>query len=104
MTAVGTTLKPIADNWEWQYEGSCNNVDPETFFLEPLTRGKNKRDKERAALAICKTCPVKQACLNHALSIPEVYGVWGGMTEDQRQVLIEQSGIVHNTIRVSNYN
>ena len=52
MTAVGTTLKPIADNWEWQYEGSCNNVDPETFFLEPLTRGKNKRDKEQSALAI----------------------------------------------------
>jgi WhiB family redox-sensing transcriptional regulator len=104
MTAVSTTLKPIADNWEWQYDGACNGVDPEAFFLEPSTRGKSKREKEQKAIAICKTCPVKQVCLEHALSIPEYFGVWGGMTEDQRQTIIKRSGVVHSTIRVSNKN
>ena len=104
MTALSTTLKPIADNWEWQYDGACNGVDPEAFFLEPSARGKNKRHKEQKAVAICKMCPVKEVCLEHALSIPEYFGVWGGMTEDQRQTIIKRSGIVHSTIRVSNKN
>jgi WhiB family redox-sensing transcriptional regulator len=102
MTAVGATLKPIADNWDWQYDGACNGVDPDTFFLDPLVRGKNKRDKEQRAVAVCRTCPVKQTCLDHALTVPEYFGVWGGMTEDQRQEIIKQSGIRHSTIRVSN--
>jgi WhiB family redox-sensing transcriptional regulator len=104
MTAVSTTLKPVLDQWDWQFDGACNGIDPESFFLEPKSRGKDKRSVEQKAIAICNTCPVKQKCLDHALKVPEMFGVWGGMTEDQRQVLIEQSGIVHSTTRFSNYN
>lgn len=102
MTAVGTTLKPIADDWEWQYDGACNGIDPESFFCEPSMRGVKKRAREQKAIAVCKTCPVQQACLDHALRVPEYFGVWGGMTQDQRQAIIKRSGIIHNTVRVSN--
>jgi WhiB family redox-sensing transcriptional regulator len=102
MTAVGTTLKPIAYNWEWQYSGSCNGVDPEAFFLEPSARGKNKRDKEQKAIAVCNACPVRQTCLEHALMVPEYFGVWGGTTQEEREVLIQQRGITHSSTRVSN--
>jgi hypothetical protein len=30
---------------------------------------------------------VRTACLEHALNVPEQYGVWGGMTVEQRQAL-----------------
>jgi len=42
MTAVSTALKPIADQWSWQFEGACNGTDPESFFLEPNQRGDSK--------------------------------------------------------------
>ena len=77
-------IRPVADEWEWQYQGACKNVDPEIFFLEHGDRASTKIRKQEKALTICRTCPVIQQCLKHALSVPELYGVWGGMTADQR--------------------
>jgi WhiB family redox-sensing transcriptional regulator len=99
MTSVSKALKPIADNWEWQFEGACNGAETNEFFLEESMRGKNKRTRELSAIAICNTCPVKQACLDHALSVPEIYGVWGGMTEEQRLILSKRLGIVYEHLR-----
>jgi WhiB family transcriptional regulator, redox-sensing transcriptional regulator len=46
----------------------------------------------REALAICAGCPVRQACLDEALSFPasQQYGVFGGMTERQRRELLTE--------------
>lgn len=77
-------VKPIADLWEWQNEGNCVGVDPELFFLEYNMRDSVKRKREAEAKAVCKGCPVIAKCLNHALTVPEVYGVWGGMSADER--------------------
>ena len=77
-------LKPIADAWEWQQQGNCVGKDPEMFFLEHNMRDAAKRKKEMEAKAVCKGCPVIAKCLNHALTVPETYGVWGGLTADER--------------------
>lgn len=77
-------LNPVADAWEWQSEGNCVGKDPELFFLDFNMRSSTKTNKEREAKAVCKGCPVIAKCLNHALTVPEVYGVWGGMTADER--------------------
>jgi WhiB family redox-sensing transcriptional regulator len=100
MTLVSTSLKPGHDQWDWQFDGACNGIDPEAFFLEPSTRGKNKRSVEQKAIAICNTCPVRQKCLDHALKVPEMFGVWGGKTEEQRQSLVKELGIVYNATRI----
>lgn len=100
MTSVSKALKPVADQWEWQYQGACNGVDTDEFFLEENMRGKTKRTRELNAIAICNTCPVKQACLDHALKVPEVYGVWGGMNEESRHALAKRLGIVYGIIRI----
>jgi WhiB family redox-sensing transcriptional regulator len=99
MTVVSKALKPIADNWEWQFEGACVDADPESFFLEDGMRGSTKRIREKTAIAVCNTCPVKQQCLDHALNVPEVYGVWGGMTGEERQILAKRLGIVYEHLR-----
>jgi len=39
------------------------------------------------ALLLCRTCPVRLACLEHALSEGEHYGIWGGATPDERRRL-----------------
>lgn len=100
MTAVSKALKPVHDKWEWQYEGACRDTDPELFFLDPSMRGLNKRTRELNAVKICNTCPVKQACLDHALSVPEIFGVWGGMTEEQRHELLKKRGVKFEYIRI----
>ena len=100
MTVVSKALKPVLDNLEWQFEGACVDADPESFFLEPNMRGKEKRTREVNAKAICNTCPVKQKCLDHALKVPEIYGVWGGMTEEERHILAKKLGITYGYIRI----
>jgi WhiB family redox-sensing transcriptional regulator len=86
-------LHPIYDEWEWQEQGNCSKIDdPEIFFLEHAERGKEKRKKEQEALKICRSCPVKQKCLEHALRVPEFFGVWGGTTADERNAILRKRG------------
>lgn len=33
-------------------------------------------------------CPVRAQCAAHALQVREPYGVWGGLTEDEREELM----------------
>ena len=60
----------------------CHFADPELFFSEV--------DEEiAAAKALCGSCPVKNKCLDGALSRGEPCGVWGGqLIEDG--VIIER--------------
>ena len=49
----------------------CRVSDPELFFAE------SPRDVETAK-AMCRDCPLRQACLDGALARREPWGVWGG--------------------------
>lgn len=97
---VSKYLKPVHDRWEWQYQGACVGADTEQFFLDYNLRGPAKRKKEKQAIAFCNTCPVKLQCLEHALNTPEVYGVWGGMTEEQRNTILRKRGVSFEYLRV----
>jgi WhiB family redox-sensing transcriptional regulator len=60
-------------------------------FYPPLhfERKELKRSRERLAKSICKGCPVKDECLDHALRTDEPHGIWGGLNElERRQLLI----------------
>ncbi|MFY0406608.1 WhiB family transcriptional regulator [Solicola sp. PLA-1-18] len=81
---------PIQDSYEWQYEGACNDADPETFFSPEFERGPRRRARESAAKSFCARCPVVDACREHALSVQEPFGVWGGLTTHERQDLLQQ--------------
>ena len=71
----------------WQNRAACqstehNPVDPEIFFPDP-----DEVDKIAAAKALCDQCPVRQTCLDVALEGNDVYGIRGGMTEEERRPL-----------------
>ena len=78
---------PIADAWEWQVEGSCREADPQLFFHPEGERGPARRRRDAAAIAICAGCPVLEQCRQHGLTVREPYGVWGGLTEDDREAI-----------------
>lgn len=65
----------------------CQTVDPEIFFPDPTdVIGIEK------AKTLCGNCDQtnKNTCLSFALTNKVRYGVWGGLTSDERQKLVRQ--------------
>jgi WhiB family redox-sensing transcriptional regulator len=83
---VSAELVPLAALWDWQHEGLCRTSSPELFFHPEGERGPARRWRQRRAKAVCQECPVLLQCRRHALQVGEPYGVWGGMTEEEREV------------------
>jgi WhiB family redox-sensing transcriptional regulator len=79
---------PNADLWDWQLLGKCRGVDSSLFFHPEGERGPSRARREAEAKAICVTCPVIKECAAHALQVREPYGVWGGLSEGEREQLI----------------
>jgi WhiB family redox-sensing transcriptional regulator len=61
-------------------QAACaSNGDPDLWFPDH-----DQDDRRQEALRICAACPVRAACLAYVMSMPPQPGIWGGMTEDQR--------------------
>ncbi|MGI8534966.1 MAG: WhiB family transcriptional regulator [Mycobacteriales bacterium] len=88
MTDISRLPKPHSDLWEWQLLGSCRGKDTELFFHPEGERGSRRSNREAAAKAVCASCPVRRECRAHALSAHEPYGVWGGLSEHEREMLV----------------
>jgi WhiB family redox-sensing transcriptional regulator len=67
--------------------GACRTADPRLFFHPDGERGHERSRRDAAAVEICAGCPVLQQCRRHGLTVREQYGVWGGLTEDDREAI-----------------
>lgn len=67
---------------DWMDYANCTSTDPEVFFHEG--RGAHV---SRGAKEICNNCEVREDCLDYALDNNENYGVWGGLTAEERMKL-----------------
>lgn len=79
---------PVAETWDWQLDAVCKDLNTTLFFHPENERGRSRRKREEQAKAVCRQCPVMAQCREHALRVREPYGVWGGLTESERQQLI----------------
>lgn len=70
-------------NLTWRQHSACRGTDPDIFY--PVSD-----EEAEPAKAICATCPVREPCLEYALSTRERDGVWGGATERERRRMIRQ--------------
>lgn len=68
----------------WMAEGACVDEDPAIFF-PIVARGQHHMYDE--ARRLCDSCPVREACLAYALTHDEAWGVWGGLTAEERRAL-----------------
>ena len=76
---------------QWHARAACRGPQTEVFFPPPDNERKDERiRRERQAKAICRTCPVREACLDYAIRIREPHGIWGGLNELERRVIIER--------------
>lgn len=87
MTDISRLPAPQLEVWEWQLHGACRGQDTELFFHPEGERGPRRAAREAAAKAVCATCPVLLACREHALAVREPYGIWGGLSEQEREAL-----------------
>ena len=73
--------------WPWRHRAACRDVDS-TVFFSPDPEGAPAREaREAEAKAICARCPVIRECAGYALIAGERYGVWGGLSEQDRLAL-----------------
>lgn len=78
---------PMDTVWTWQEHAACQGVDQRLFFHPQNERGNLRRQRDRAAKSICARCPVRIECADYAVRAHEPYGVWGGLTEEDRAAI-----------------
>lgn len=62
----------------WMDYGLCAGIDAELFFP---ARGQSTNE----AKGVCARCPVREPCLDYALTHGIKHGVWGGLSERERR-------------------
>jgi WhiB family redox-sensing transcriptional regulator len=82
-----TAAAAMSDSRSWRNLAACAGHDLRLFFADS-----GARHEQAIALRICYSCPVRDECLEEALSGPERFGIWGGMTERQRGRLLVHRG------------
>ncbi|MFI9508638.1 WhiB family transcriptional regulator [Nocardia sp. NPDC052566] len=78
-------LSPVAEAWDWQMYGECRGMNSAVFFHPDRERGSMRAVRIGYAKRICHRCAVLEQCREFALSSGELYGVWGGMSEQERR-------------------
>ena len=73
-----------SESWQWQHDAACKDMGTQRFFHPSGERGASRRRRAALAKEICAHCPVLEECRDYALRAREPYGVWGGMTEEER--------------------
>ena len=86
-------LGPVTDNWDWQVKAACRGMDVDLFYDPDFARGVSLRDHTAHAKAICANCPVIAQCLQRALKVNEPFGVWGGLTTQERDAQRDRSPV-----------
>lgn len=66
---------------DWRLAAACRGMDPDLFFPTG-TEGLNAGVE---AKAVCRTCPVRVACL--AEGMRHRSGVWGGLSAKERRAI-----------------
>jgi WhiB family redox-sensing transcriptional regulator len=76
-----TPATPAVRLWAgWRDWAACRGADLGVFFP-------GRGQSAEPARQICARCPVRQPCLEFALSHGIVHGIWGGRSERNRRAL-----------------
>jgi WhiB family transcriptional regulator, redox-sensing transcriptional regulator len=70
-------IPPFADHPD---RACADHPDPNLWFPEGGSNG-------APAKAVCRTCPLIDACAAFAIPQPRLWGVWGGLNDEDRRQL-----------------
>lgn len=77
------SVAALPDEEDWRHKAACQGEETDAFF--PLGSSLEALMETRWAKAVCARCPVRSECLEFALATDQRYGVWGGLSEDERR-------------------
>ena len=70
---------------------ACRGQDASAFFAPSyFEKRAEKAAREAVAKAFCNRCQARIACLDFALRTRDPHGVWGGLNEGERRLLLRQ--------------
>ncbi len=69
----------------WRFLARCADYDPDLFF--PIGSSAPAVRQRMRAKAVCEQCPVRLDCLDWAVTTQQTHGVWGGLDEQERELL-----------------
>jgi WhiB family transcriptional regulator, redox-sensing transcriptional regulator len=64
----------------WRELAACRGADLDLFFP-------GRGEPAEPARQVCAQCPVRQPCLDYAIGLGIVHGIWGGLAERERRAL-----------------
>jgi WhiB family redox-sensing transcriptional regulator len=68
----------VDDPEAWRKDAACLETPNVNFFP-------GRGEPTKATKAVCDTCLVRAECLEYAIVNVEVFGIWGGTSEQQRR-------------------
>ena len=75
---------PVDDQeHQWMLEAKCRGRTPQDFFPSDGVGVEQAR-------RVCADCPVKEPCLEYALTYRIDHGVWGGASERERRRILRR--------------
>lgn len=81
---------------DWRESAACRETDPELFFPTIRAGARAAGDDPYAeARAICAGCPIREACLDDAMTAETRsgrHGMYGGATPEERQSIYRARG------------
>lgn len=70
----------------WEKKPECTEATADLWFADPNDEEEKYGKSEQAiAVGICKRCPIKAECFDHAIANGIEHGIWGGALPQQRQ-------------------
>jgi WhiB family transcriptional regulator, redox-sensing transcriptional regulator len=74
----------VTHSVDWMNLAACRGARRDLFFPGEFELA------DPAALIMCAICPVRNACLQYAIDNDVEFGIWGGLTEQQRRNINER--------------
>jgi len=74
-------------NFGWMEFAACKGADSEIFFAESGWHTANAKAQE-----YCRNCTVYKDCMKFAIDNDITYGIWGGLSPNQRKKQAGQDG------------
>ena len=68
----------------WESHAACRDLSSSVFFPE---RGQSTRKAKQ----VCRGCEVRTECLAFALESRQKYGIWGGLTGEERRAYMRRT-------------
>lgn len=95
-SAAGGSVADGVDELAWMARAACRYEDPELFF--PVSAKSAGAAQAAEARDVCLACPVIEQCRDYALRTRQDAGIWGGLTEEQRQALHRRKSGVRRSV------